>query len=76
MRKLSNRTVLRPDPILSWITAANQPRQSTQTPKIAPARDPPLWEAIMASELAGNTPEWDISAQPEPAFEFDQSIAW
>jgi len=29
----------------------------------------------MASEQAGNDPEWDSSIQPEPAFEFDQRIA-
>jgi hypothetical protein len=30
----------------------------------------------MASEQAGNDPQWDSSAQPEPVFEFDQRIAW
>lgn len=50
--------------------------ESAQPPRIAPARGPPLWEAAMASEQAGNDPEWDSSIQPEPAFEFDQRIAW
>jgi len=49
--------------------------ESAQPPRIAPARGPPLWEAAMASEQAGNDPEWDSSIQPEPAFEFDQRIA-
>ena len=53
--------------------------ETAQPPRIAPARGPPLWEAVTASEpseLAGNIPEWDILAQPVPEFEFDQSIAW
>jgi hypothetical protein len=50
--------------------------ESTQPPRIAPARGPPLWEAAKASEQAGNDPLWDMSAQPEPEFEFDQRIAW
>ena len=49
---------------------------STQPPRIAPARGPPLWEAAMAQEQVGNDLEWDMSAQPVPEFEFDQSIAW
>ena len=35
--------------------------ESTQPPRIAPARGPPLW---------------DPSAQPAPEVEFDQRIAW
>ena len=31
--------------------------ESTQPPRIAPARGPPLWEA--AAEQAGNDPQWD-----------------
>lgn len=48
--------------------------ESTQPPRIAPARGPPLWEA--AAEQAGNHPQWDLSAQPGPEVEFDQSVAW
>ena len=44
------------------------------TPRIALARGPTLWEGAMASEHTGNDPEWDMSAQPVPEFEFDQSI--
>jgi hypothetical protein len=69
--------------IISFITDAGTVQkildhlgEPTQVPKIAPARGPPLWEAAMASERAGNNPEWDLSAQPVPEFEFDQSIAW
>ena len=50
--------------------------ESAQPPCIAPARGPPLWEAAMAQERAGNDPEWDSAAQPAPEFEFDQRIAW
>ena len=41
-------------------------------PRIAPARGPPLWEAVGA--------EHDLPADPAlppiPAYEFDQRIAW
>jgi hypothetical protein len=33
--------------------------ESSQPPRIAPARGPPLWELAAASAQAGN-PEWDI----------------
>ena len=69
--------------IIAFITDAGTVRkildhfgESTQPPRIAPARGPPLWEAAMASEHAGNDPEWDMSAQPVPEFEFDQRIVW
>ncbi len=47
--------------------------ESTQPPRIAPVRGPPLWEA---AEPAGNDPLWDASTQPGPEFEFNQRIAW
>ncbi len=50
--------------------------ESTQPPRIAPARGPPLWEAAAAAEQAGNDLQWDSSAQPAPEIEFDQRIAW
>lgn len=69
--------------IIAFITDADTVRkildhigESTQPPRIAPARGPPLWEAAMALEQAGNDPEWDMSAQLVPEFEFDQRIAW
>ena len=46
------------------------------SPRIAPARGPPLWEAAAAAEQAENDPQWDSSAQPTPEIEFDQRIAW
>ena len=66
--------------IIAFITDAGTVRkildhigESAQPPTIAPARGPPLWE--MAGQ-AGNDPQWDMSAQPTPGFEFDQRIAW
>jgi len=50
--------------------------ESTQPPRIAPARGPPLWEAAAAAEQAENDPQWDSSAQSAPEIEFDQRIAW
>ena len=43
--------------------------------RIAPARGPPLWEAT-AAEGVDPSLQWDSSPQPEPAYEFDQRIAW
>jgi hypothetical protein len=40
--------------------------ESTQPPRIAPARGPPLWEAAAEADAAGNEPQWDMSAQPGP----------
>ena len=69
--------------IIAFITEGSSVRkildhlgESAQPPRIAPARGPPLWEAATASEHTGNDPQWDMSAQPEPEFEFDQRIAW
>ncbi len=50
--------------------------ESTQPPRIASARGPPLWEAAAGVEPAGDDPLWDASTQPGPEFEFDQRIAW
>jgi len=50
--------------------------ESILPPKVAPARGPPLWELELAHRQAGNDPEWDSAAQPEPVFEFDQRGAW
>ena len=69
--------------IIAFITDASTVRkildhigESTQPPRIALARGPPLWEDARASEQAGNDPQWDMSVQPIPEFEFDQRIAW
>jgi len=49
---------------------------SHRSGRTTPPRGPPLWEAARASEHAGNDPLWDMSAQPEAEFEFDQRVAW
>ncbi len=50
--------------------------ESSQPPRIASARGPPLWEAAAGVEPAGNEPQWDAGAEPGPEIEFDQRIAW
>ena len=50
--------------------------ESTQPPRIAPARVSPLWEAAAAAGQAENDPQWDPSAKPAREIEFDQRIAW
>jgi hypothetical protein len=56
--------------IIAFITEGSSVRkildhlgESTQPPRIAPARGPPLWEVATASEYVKD-PEWDVSAQP------------
>ena len=49
--------------------------ESTQPPRIAPARGPPLWETAAAAGQAENDPQWDSSAQPAPEIEFDKRSA-
>jgi hypothetical protein len=51
--------------------------ESILPPRIAPAREPPLWELVLAHRHpAENDPQWDSAAQPEPVFEFDRRVAW
>ena len=45
--------------------------EPTSPPRMMPARGPPLWE-MQAAEPG----EIDPQAQPAPAYEFDQRIAW
>ena len=68
--------------IIAFINEASDVRkilehigESSQSPRIAPARGPPLWELAEVSAQAGNDHEWVI-AEPEPGIEFDQSVAW
>ena len=49
--------------------------ESTQPPRIAPARGPPLWEAA-AAEQVENDHRWGSAAQSAPESEFDQRVAW
>ena len=43
----------------------------TEPPPIAPARGPPSWGGDL-----GPMPDWDLTAKPDPGFEFDQRISW
>ena len=45
--------------------------EPTAPPRIAPARGPPLWDLPDAG-----TADFDSYAQPAPAYEFDQRLAW
>jgi hypothetical protein len=47
----------------------------TVPPRSAPARGPPRWEAVDTA-LTGNARQRDPLTQPDPAYEFDQRIAW
>ncbi len=67
---------------IAFITEASTVRdilahlgEPTTPPRSAPARGPPLWAAAGA-EMVDPSLQWDPSAQPEPAYEFDQRIAW
>ena len=46
--------------------------EPTAPPRIAPARGPPLWEAVSAE----HQPTPDPALPPTPAFEFDQRLTW
>ncbi len=45
--------------------------EPAQPPRIEPARGPPAWE-----EKAEALPLLDSLAQPEPDFQFDQTVSW
>lgn len=45
--------------------------QPTEPPKLAKARDSPLWE-MQSAELG----EIDLVAQAEPEYAFDQRVTW
>ena len=50
--------------------------EPTRSPRFAPARAPPLWQAVAAAPAADNGPHWDELAQPLPPIEFDQRLTW
>ena len=68
--------------IIAFITAAAVVRdilrglgEPITPPTVAPARGPPLWPA--QDDTASDAfPPADTLAPPEPAFVFDQRIAW
>lgn len=45
--------------------------ESTDPPRISPARGPPEWE-----EEVDSAPQYDPTVQPEPDFQFDQTQGW
>ncbi len=69
--------------IIAFITAPSTVRrilehrgEPTRPPRCAPARGPPLWEAVAATSPADHDPLWEQAAQPLPQIEFDQRLAW
>ena len=50
----------------------------SEPPHISPARGPPLWEDCGAQVGDGVEiePDWELAAQPAPAYEVDQRINW
>jgi hypothetical protein len=45
--------------------------EPTGPPPIAPARGPPAWDDDLSP-----TPDFELIAQPDPGFEFDQRVSW
>ena len=48
----------------------------SEPPRIAPARGPPMWKDCDAQMGEGVEvePDWDLAAQPAPAFDADQRV--
>ena len=46
-------------------------REPTAPPPIAPPRRPSAWD-----DDPEPMPDWDLVAQPDPGFPFDQRISW
>jgi hypothetical protein len=55
-------------PIEHILTYIGEP---AHPPAIAPARGPPAWH-----DDPEPMPDWDLVAQPDPGFEFDQRVSW
>ena len=50
-----------------------------ETPRITPARGPPLWDDSGAQEAGEGVqalPDWDMAAQPAPDYPDDQRTTW
>jgi hypothetical protein len=71
--------------LIAFITEGMQVRRildhigvDSEPPHISPARGPPLWDDCDAQTDEGVhiEPDWDLAAQPSPAFEVDQRINW
>ena len=52
------------------------PGEPTRPPRCAPARGPPLWEAVATATAADRDPRWEPPVQPLPEIEFDQRLTW
>ena len=50
----------------------------SESPRIAPARGPPLWDHCDALTAEGTQiePGWDLVAQPATDYDVDQRIHW
>jgi hypothetical protein len=50
----------------------------SNSPRISPARGPPLWDDCDAQTDEGVhiEPDWDHGAQPTPDFEVDHRVSW
>ncbi len=60
-------TLTEPASIRHLLTHIGEP---ATPPPLSPARGPPLWEAEL-----DQTPAWDPAGpQPEPEFQFDQTV--
>ena len=48
------------------------------TPRVTPARGPPLWDDgdAQAGEAVEPVPDWDEAAQTVPDFGVDQRVSW
>ena len=55
-------------PVQRILLALGEP---TASPPIAPARGPPGWD-----DDPEPTSDWDLIAQTDPGFEFDQRVSW
>ena len=72
--------------IIAFITEGSTVRrilnhigQPTDPPKVSPARGPPVWWEEGEGQPAARThafPSFDPLAQPEPDFQFDQTVSW
>ncbi len=71
--------------LIAFITEGTQIRKildhigvDSESPHIAPARGPPLWDDCGDTQMDDGVtePDWDMAAQPAPEFEGDQRISW
>jgi len=73
--RLYRRPAPRRDAATAYGRAAEGVCEPSKRPRIAPAREPPMWEAS-DDGLAHAVPDWDAPAQPEPEYVLDQQVQW